>query len=281
MRKRKGFTLAELLIVTAIIAVLVAISIPIFSSQLEKSRLAVDMANVRSAKAAAAAAYMSDGESGSVSYLYAGGTAIRVDGDHVETIASLTRENGYGKSHGNDADGSKTGASGTPENAFVEVTVNNGTVSAIWTGGSIIYDKAKGTLTLTGKTINNKNLLDEVRALGMDPASVKEIVAADGAVIENDTESVFKGFDNLTRIDLSKAVLKHSSQNMLANLSNTVQEIVLPQCSSKYSIAGVWYDASGNHNVPPKWAWQGSDPSQGTRITENMSGKTIYRHATK
>ena len=63
MRKRKGFTLAELLIVTAIIAVLVAISIPIFSSQLEKSRLAVDMANVRSAKAAAAAAYMSDGKS--------------------------------------------------------------------------------------------------------------------------------------------------------------------------------------------------------------------------
>lgn len=33
---KKGFTLAELLIVVAIIAVLVAISIPIFSSQLEK-----------------------------------------------------------------------------------------------------------------------------------------------------------------------------------------------------------------------------------------------------
>lgn len=33
-----GFTLSELLIVVAIIAVLVAISIPIFSSQLEKSR---------------------------------------------------------------------------------------------------------------------------------------------------------------------------------------------------------------------------------------------------
>ena len=62
-----------------------------------------------------------------------------------------------------------------------------------------------------------------------------------------DTESVFKGFDSLTRIDLSKAVLKHSSQNMLAELSVTVQEIVLPQCSSPYSIAGGWYDASGNH----------------------------------
>lgn len=35
--KRKGFTLAELLIVVAIIAVLVAIGIPIFTSQLEKA----------------------------------------------------------------------------------------------------------------------------------------------------------------------------------------------------------------------------------------------------
>lgn len=48
---KKGFTLAELLIVVAIIAVLVAISIPIFTSQLEKSREAVDLANIRAAYA--------------------------------------------------------------------------------------------------------------------------------------------------------------------------------------------------------------------------------------
>ena len=48
---KKGFTLAELLIVVAIIAVLVTISIPIFTSQLEKSREAVDLANIRSAYA--------------------------------------------------------------------------------------------------------------------------------------------------------------------------------------------------------------------------------------
>ncbi len=45
---KKGFTLAELLIVVAIIAVLVGISIPIFSSQLEKAREATDAANIRS-----------------------------------------------------------------------------------------------------------------------------------------------------------------------------------------------------------------------------------------
>lgn len=50
MRKNNnyGFTLAELLIVVAIIAVLVAISIPIFGTQLERSREAVDAANIRS-----------------------------------------------------------------------------------------------------------------------------------------------------------------------------------------------------------------------------------------
>ena len=46
-KKRKGFTLAELLIVVAIIAVLGAIGIPIFTSQLEKSREATDAANIR------------------------------------------------------------------------------------------------------------------------------------------------------------------------------------------------------------------------------------------
>ena len=37
-RSKKGFTLAELLIVVAIIGVLVAISIPIFSEQLDVKR---------------------------------------------------------------------------------------------------------------------------------------------------------------------------------------------------------------------------------------------------
>jgi prepilin-type N-terminal cleavage/methylation domain-containing protein len=55
---RKGFTLAELLIVVAIIAVLVAISIPIFHAQLRKARLAANQANGRAAFSAAEAAYL-------------------------------------------------------------------------------------------------------------------------------------------------------------------------------------------------------------------------------
>ena len=56
---KKGFTLAELLIVVAIIAVLVAIAIPIFTSQLEKSREATDIADARDYYAEIATALVS------------------------------------------------------------------------------------------------------------------------------------------------------------------------------------------------------------------------------
>ncbi len=58
IREKKGFTLAELLIVVAIIAVLVAIAIPIFTTQLEKAREQTDAANLRGAYAVAAAAVL-------------------------------------------------------------------------------------------------------------------------------------------------------------------------------------------------------------------------------
>ena len=67
----KGFTLAELLIVVAIIGVLVAISIPIFNNQLKKARFATNVANARAAYAAAIAQYIDDGmPSGDIYYAY-------------------------------------------------------------------------------------------------------------------------------------------------------------------------------------------------------------------
>ena len=63
-KNNKGFTLAELLIVVAIIAVLVAIAIPVFTTQLEKSREATDMANVRSAYANIVSQYLLNADTG-------------------------------------------------------------------------------------------------------------------------------------------------------------------------------------------------------------------------
>ncbi len=50
-RNNKGFTLAELLIVVAIIAVLTAVAIPVFGNSLEKAKESTDLANLRAAYA--------------------------------------------------------------------------------------------------------------------------------------------------------------------------------------------------------------------------------------
>lgn len=73
---KKGFTLAELLVVVAIIGVLVAISIPIFTSQLEKSRDAVTASNVRAAYAEAQTAWLTG----------SGSTNVTVD-KNAKTVA--------------------------------------------------------------------------------------------------------------------------------------------------------------------------------------------------
>ena len=76
LKNKKGFTLAELLVVVAIVAVLVAISIPIFTSQLEKARESTDVANMRAAKAEAVTAYLSDEKTGTFFYDAANGKLL-------------------------------------------------------------------------------------------------------------------------------------------------------------------------------------------------------------
>ena len=59
LKNSEGFTLMEMLIVVAIIAILVAIAIPTFTGQLEKAREATDLANLRSAYAEVMASALS------------------------------------------------------------------------------------------------------------------------------------------------------------------------------------------------------------------------------
>lgn len=67
---KKGFTLAELLVVVAIVGILVAISIPVFTAQLSKARKATNLANLRAAKAAAVAEYLTGEKEGTMYYNY-------------------------------------------------------------------------------------------------------------------------------------------------------------------------------------------------------------------
>ena len=70
LKKSGGFTLIEMLIVVAIIAILVAVSIPMVGSALEKARVATDQANERAAKGAAMVEYLTEGKTGTVTYAY-------------------------------------------------------------------------------------------------------------------------------------------------------------------------------------------------------------------
>ena len=73
---KKGFTLMEMLIVVAIIAVLVAIAIPVLNSTLEKSREAADAANLRAAYAEVMINALEDPD----------GTVAPIDVDATQTI---------------------------------------------------------------------------------------------------------------------------------------------------------------------------------------------------
>lgn len=57
LNKQGGFTLIEMLIVVAIIAILIAVSIPLVNSSLERARESTDAANERSFKAVLTIAY--------------------------------------------------------------------------------------------------------------------------------------------------------------------------------------------------------------------------------
>ena len=58
MQGKKGFTLVEMLIVVAIIAILVAIAIPVYQANLKAAEEAVEQANIRSAQSMAVVEFL-------------------------------------------------------------------------------------------------------------------------------------------------------------------------------------------------------------------------------
>ena len=96
---KKGFPLAELLIVVAIIAVLVAIAIPVFGAQLKKANEAVDQANIRACYAEAASDYLLDTMDTAAGAYNCGGITCTasVSGDQITvTVTGGAKSDTYG-----------------------------------------------------------------------------------------------------------------------------------------------------------------------------------------
>lgn len=117
---RKGFTLAELLVVVAILGILVAISVPLFSSRIEAAKTSTDQANVRAAKAAAAAVLLSDQEIKTMYY----------DAENGKLVEAKPTA-GYGKSTKAD----ESGAKGTPNGNILQVIITAATADSGNTAG--------------------------------------------------------------------------------------------------------------------------------------------------
>ena len=129
---KKGFTLAELLVVVAIIGVLVAVSIPIFTSQLRKAKVATDQANARAGKAAAVAAALEAQTEGGSTYYYNAATGVAVKDNQ-------TGIKGYGKTSDAKAsdgiEGVDTDTNLTNDIVKIEIDANNA-VKVSWVAAS-------------------------------------------------------------------------------------------------------------------------------------------------
>ena len=116
---RKGFTLAELLVVVAILGILVAISVPLFAGRIEAAKKSTDEANVRAAKAAAAAILLSDTSIKEPKTYY-------YDADKGTLETSKTNIKAYGQSTTEDA----SAGNSVPSGKILKVTITPSVASS-------------------------------------------------------------------------------------------------------------------------------------------------------
>jgi prepilin-type N-terminal cleavage/methylation domain-containing protein len=154
-RRKQGFTIAELLVVVAIIGVLVAVSIPIFTGQLRKARVATNKANIRSAKAAAIAQYYDDLSAGKFSKCKF--TYYKYDTSSGKiTIPNYAYKGTYDKSDGMQAYKTALGY-GVCSYIMIYVTPNFSTSEAEIQTAPYYTDESGDLPAFTYNTHNNEN----------------------------------------------------------------------------------------------------------------------------
>lgn len=106
-KNEKGFTLMEMLIVVAIIAVLVAIAIPTFTSSLNKAKAATDAANIRAGYATVMMTLLQADTGDTTNKIDAGTTYyLQKDGTVTTTTTTAYKCQGKNETTGIDVAGS-------------------------------------------------------------------------------------------------------------------------------------------------------------------------------
>lgn len=136
LSKNGGFTLVEMLIVVAIIAILVAVSIPLVGSAMENARQATDSANERAAKMAIVSAFLGN-DSGIITDAVTVDTKYwydAVNGKLVEPTG--TKPGGYGSTkqpHGDSCQCTTKDTTKGHDGLVIHVTIAaNGSVALGW-----------------------------------------------------------------------------------------------------------------------------------------------------
>ncbi|MGI6072820.1 MAG: pilin [Lachnospiraceae bacterium] len=121
IRRNKGFTLMELLIVVAIICVLVAIAIPVYNGLLEKARVAADAAILRSAKTAFAVQEMTTGKKPGHRAVYDNVSGTFIERKQYVDDGMYAKYKYYGQSYNSNGGKSQQGEPSVGTNAHIYV----------------------------------------------------------------------------------------------------------------------------------------------------------------
>lgn len=123
---RSGFTLAELLIVVAIVAVLVAIAVPVFTGAMGSANEAVGQSAVRSVKAEAISAYLLDKSITDKTQAQAFYATVNKDGSVTNlTKGTSSADNSFGETD----DAASIGAEIAKGSAIINVSVTGQNVA--------------------------------------------------------------------------------------------------------------------------------------------------------
>lgn len=130
LKDQKGFTLVEMLLVVAIIAILIAVSVPMVNSTLDKAKQATDDANARDAAVL-----------GSIEYLQHADETTFTGGDYIYYVSdngkqgkldSATTLSGYTAYKAQSSNGTLGGAHSVGETLKVNIDASNGDVEVKW-----------------------------------------------------------------------------------------------------------------------------------------------------